>query len=147
MSRRVQLPTDDDVVAARDQLLTDAQAGGPRPTVVELGRRLGLTNTTFWRHYPAIARELADTERRDGPTATGADHGSGKNLSERAAALARDNQIRRSIDNGELAFYHCWSAPTPPPTRPRAPRSGGSPPRTLDVDGGGRGRCVRWDAG
>lgn len=95
MSRRFQLPTDGDVVAVRDQLLTDAQAGGPRPTVVELGRRLGLTNTTFWRHYPAIARELADTERRDGPTATGADPGSGKNLSERAAALARDNQFLR----------------------------------------------------
>jgi transposase-like protein len=42
-------------------------AGGRRPSVQALARRLGLTNTTFWRHYPHIARQTAD-QRRATPT-------------------------------------------------------------------------------
>jgi hypothetical protein len=43
------------------------------PSVLMLARRLGLTNTTFRRRYPEIAREIADhravpTTLRSGPT-------------------------------------------------------------------------------
>lgn len=45
-----------------------------QPSVLMLARRLGLTNTTFRRRYPDIAREIADHRTapaapRSGPTA------------------------------------------------------------------------------
>lgn len=68
MTRRAQLPTEADVRDARDALLVETAANGTRPAVVALAGRVGLSNTTFWRHFPHIAHELADA-RRQQPTA------------------------------------------------------------------------------
>lgn len=58
MTRCVTLPTDEQVRTALRQLLDESATTGNRATVVELARRVGLTNPTFWRHFPAIASEL-----------------------------------------------------------------------------------------
>jgi hypothetical protein len=62
MTRRVPLPTAADVEQARTAILAEA-AAGRRPSVVALARRLGLTNATFWRHLPDIARQVANQRR------------------------------------------------------------------------------------
>lgn len=69
MTRRVTLPTDEQVRTALRQLLDESANTGTRATVVELARRVGLTNPTFWRHFPAMASEL----RTSAPAATSAD--------------------------------------------------------------------------
>jgi hypothetical protein len=58
MIRKVDLPAEDHVRAVMARMLADADAGGPRPTVLALARTLGLANATFWRHYHDIATEL-----------------------------------------------------------------------------------------
>ena len=62
MTARVQLPSEAQVRQALTELT--AQVGtGPPPTVLALARSLGLANGTFWRHFPEIAREVADQRR------------------------------------------------------------------------------------
>jgi hypothetical protein len=58
MSRRVDLPTDDDVRRVMREYLDEAKASNIRATVIGLARRLNLSNGTFWRQFPAIAEEL-----------------------------------------------------------------------------------------
>lgn len=67
MTRRVALPAETEVRAA----LTELKSADPDrpPTVLSLARRLGLTNATFWRHFPGIAKEVADARRAQAPSA------------------------------------------------------------------------------
>ncbi|MDT0616146.1 hypothetical protein [Streptomyces lancefieldiae] len=55
------------------EVLESCRETNTAPSVLMLARRLGLTNTTFRRRYPEIAREIADhraapTTLRSGPT-------------------------------------------------------------------------------
>ncbi|MGW2964087.1 hypothetical protein ACWDGI_37280 [Streptomyces sp. NPDC001220] len=55
------------------EVLESCRETSTAPSVLMLARRLGLTNTTFRRRYPEIAREIADhraapTALRSGPT-------------------------------------------------------------------------------
>ncbi len=96
MSRRVQLPTETDVAAALTQLCDHADQHHTRPTVTALARRVGLTNATFWRCFPQQARELVERARVE---PTDADNDRGTNVTDRTAALARDNQqLREHLD-------------------------------------------------
>lgn len=100
MSRRVELPNDRHVLETRDALLAEAASAGRRATVVELARRIGLSNTTFWRHYPSVAAELAhaarQTPRTDGGT-TG--HSPAREKDSPLAELRRDNRaLREHLD-------------------------------------------------
>ena len=61
MSRRAQVPDKPSVLGALAELSAETAQTGKRPSVVALAQRLGLSNTTFWRHYPDIAREVATT--------------------------------------------------------------------------------------
>lgn len=120
MSRRVPLPTDHDIVVARDQLVADAD-GGSTSHGRRTRRRLGLTNTTFWRHYPAIARELTDTTRRTSDTRSDAGSAGADQAVARIATLARDNQsLREHLD--PRCCQHRPTHPREPPT-PGSPRS------------------------
>jgi AcrR family transcriptional regulator len=72
VSRRAELPAERQVREVLAQMRAEAAAGGPAPSVLALARRLGLSNTTFWRHYRDIATEIrhsvhADTAPADGP--------------------------------------------------------------------------------
>ncbi|MCX4819669.1 hypothetical protein OG883_07065 [Streptomyces sp. NBC_01142] len=42
------------------EVLDTCRETNTRPSVLMLARRLGLTNTTFRRRYPEVAREIAD---------------------------------------------------------------------------------------
>lgn len=55
------------------EVLDTCREANKQPSVLMLARRLDLTNTTFRRRYPDIAREIADhraapTAPRSGPT-------------------------------------------------------------------------------
>lgn len=101
MSRRVTLPTDDDVTAALHTLLADAAAHSVRPTVLSLARRFGLSNSTFWRHFPDTARQIravANPEMAPPDIAAGDPAGSATTHSDTAhlrVVLSRDNQRLR----------------------------------------------------
>ncbi|MGW5442706.1 hypothetical protein [Streptomyces asiaticus] len=75
------------------EVLESCRETNTAPSVLMLARRLGLTNTTFRRRYPEIAREIADhraapTTLRSGPT-------------ERDKLVARNAKLRRR--NRDLA--------------------------------------------
>jgi hypothetical protein len=71
-----------------EEMLAACQASGTRPSVLTLARRMGLTNTTFRRHYPEIAREIAGHR-----TAPDAPVGSQPNTYDKL--VARNAKIRR----------------------------------------------------
>lgn len=123
MSRRVELPDEHRVRQARDALLAEATASDTRPSVIALARRLGLTNTTFWRHYPQIAREVADARNAPALSTDPGDTGRepqpagthSPSVKDKLATLRRENQAlhehlelaaatiaRLTLDNNEL---------------------------------------------
>jgi AcrR family transcriptional regulator len=58
---RLELPRDDDVRTAADELLTQHRAGGAYPSVSALAKRFHINRTTFYRHYAAITHAMLDT--------------------------------------------------------------------------------------
>jgi transposase-like protein len=91
MSQKIPLPTDDEINKATTEMLAEAQAAGRRPSVQALARRLGLTNTTFWRHYPHLARQISD-QRRATPTPTTEPTNRIAQMEKQLADLRRANQ-------------------------------------------------------
>lgn len=69
MTRRTDLPSEARVRAALTRLRQTATETGKRPTVLALAREFGLSNTTFRRHFPDIARDIAEAARASAPTA------------------------------------------------------------------------------
>lgn len=100
MSRRVDLPSDHAARQAMAALLDEAASGGTTPTVVELARRLGLTNSTFWRRFPDLANELRATARTPTPEiSTSPAAKRYADLEQRNAELTRDNrQLAEHLD-------------------------------------------------
>jgi transposase-like protein len=100
VSRRVDVPSDHAARQAMAALLDEAATDGVKPTVVELARRLGLTNSTFWRHFPDLANELRTTTRTptpDTPASPAAKRYA--ELEQRTAELTRDNrQLSQHLD-------------------------------------------------
>ena len=58
--RQNALPSDDDVRAAADELLTAHLTGGRYPSVSALANRFHVNRTTFYRHYSPIATAMLD---------------------------------------------------------------------------------------
>lgn len=101
MTRRVILPSEPEVRTALEQLRkTD---GSRLITVLDLARQHGLANSTFWRHFPGIAQEVADERRSTLRSATTfpADSPRTNNPDE---ALRKENVKLR--DQLELAVAH-----------------------------------------
>ncbi|MFE0207355.1 hypothetical protein [Streptomyces sp. NPDC058985] len=69
MTRRTDLPSEARVRAALTRLRHTAIDTGKRPTVLALAREFGLSNTTFRRHFPDIARDIAEAARTSAPAA------------------------------------------------------------------------------
>ncbi|HEY4853075.1 MAG TPA: hypothetical protein VII22_19985 [Streptosporangiaceae bacterium] len=95
MTRKIDLPAEEHVRAVMARMLADADAGGPRPTVLALVRKLGLTNATFWRHYHDIAAEL----RRHGAQALQAIPAPDQNLGEASELPSQNAALRRERDH------------------------------------------------
>lgn len=105
MTARVQLPSDAKVRQALAELA--AQPGAGQPTVLALARSLGLANGTFWRHFPEIAREVADQRRtaaRLGRTTSVQELPADNNSVSELARLRRAN--RELTDQMEVAIAH-----------------------------------------
>lgn len=96
MSRAAEQPIAEQARHARDCVLAEAAAAGKRPSVLAVARRSGLSNTTFRRHFPDIARELSQARRTPPAYITSspaaAEH---DRLVARNARLRRDNQQLR----------------------------------------------------
>jgi AcrR family transcriptional regulator len=69
MSRRVDLPDQAEIHRAREEVLSAAGATGRKPTVVALAKKLGMSHSTFWRHFPDVAQNLVASARAGGPSA------------------------------------------------------------------------------
>jgi hypothetical protein len=105
VTARVQLPSEAQVRQAHTELSAQLVAGPP--TVLALARSLGLANGTFWRHFPEIAREVADHRRtaaRPGRTTSAEDLPDDNNPPSELARLRRTN--RALTDQIEVAIAH-----------------------------------------
>jgi hypothetical protein len=63
------MPSEDTVLKAVQEVTDQAAELGRRPSVLAVARRVGLSNTTFRRNFPEIARQLGEA-RRNGTAAT-----------------------------------------------------------------------------
>lgn len=91
MSRKVALPSEEQVRQALAEVMDEAEATGRRPTALGLARRLGLANATFWRHFPDIAEEVRAAARDRRPA------GGDSRESDRCGELMKKNAaLRRS---------------------------------------------------
>ena len=105
MTARVQLPSEAQVRQTLSELA--ARPGAGQPTVLALARSLGLANGTFWRHFPDIAREVADQRRtaaRLGRTTSPQQQPGDNNPPSELARLRRTN--RELSDQIEVAIAH-----------------------------------------
>lgn len=59
MTSRVDAPSESRVRAALDELRQRAGDNGTQPSVLGLASKFGMSNTTFRRHFPDIAQEIA----------------------------------------------------------------------------------------
>lgn len=94
MSRMAKLPSEDQVRAAAQEIVEHARQNGHRPSVLAVARRFGLSNTTFRRNFPDLARELSGQRRTpSSPIDDSAVAARQQTLQERNAKLRRDNQV------------------------------------------------------
>ncbi len=114
MSRAAEQPTAEQARQARDCVLAEAAAAGKRPSVLTVARRSGLSNTTFRRHFPDIARELSEA-RRTPP----ADITSSPAAADHARLVARNARLRR--DNQQLRQHLQLASAKHPAPHPRSP--------------------------
>jgi AcrR family transcriptional regulator len=100
VTRKVVLPSEDQVRKAAAKVVEQARQDGRRPTVTALAAALGLHHTTFWRHFPDVARGLVDQTRRPGDDPTPEQPpGRYARLLDDYARLKRDNaQLKRDLE-------------------------------------------------
>lgn len=107
MSRRVALPSETEIREARTQLSV-AEPAEP-PTVIALARCLGLTNATFWRHFPHIAQEVASLRRNSlrSPGPANASDTAGADASSVLAQLRNDKaRLGRQLEVALAQIQH-----------------------------------------
>jgi hypothetical protein len=76
-----------------DQYLSECHDNGKRPSVLALARTLGMSNTTFRRHFPQHAKEISEARfRREPPAGPEQRPGPYEILVARNARLRRANQ-------------------------------------------------------
>lgn len=92
MTQRVPLPTADDITRAIDALMNEA---GRPPAALAVATRLGMSNATFWRHFPLIARELADSRREANRTVR-------RQVADASATNHRSTIARLRVENARL---------------------------------------------
>jgi hypothetical protein len=74
-----------------DQYLTECHDNGKRPSVLALATRLGMTNTTFRRHFPEQAKEISEARSSPEPRAR-----AGTRPSSYEVLVARNAKLRRA---------------------------------------------------
>lgn len=93
MTRRIPLPTEAEVRAVIEELQRKTEDG--IVTAKQLAHQLGLTNPTFWRHFPDLAQEVADMRRTARRTTPPQTHPTLKDDA-REQVLRKENSILRA---------------------------------------------------
>jgi hypothetical protein len=118
VSRAADIPAGHTVDSALERYLTECRDNGRRPSVLALAAKLGMSNTTFRRHFPGQVRKISGL-RRDSEPDSRITAGTGpspyEQLIARNAKLRRANRIltqnlrlaaaqvqRLSLDNARL---------------------------------------------
>ncbi|HEY9332328.1 MAG TPA: hypothetical protein VIS09_29495 [Streptomyces sp.] len=78
------------------EVLDTCQESNTRPSVLMLARRLGLTNTTFRRRYPDIAREISEL-RAAAPTARSGPSAHDKLVARNAKLRRRNRELTAQL--------------------------------------------------
>ncbi len=92
MSRPADIPAEDRVRRALDQYLAECHDNGKRPSVLALARTLGMSNTTFRRHFPQQAKEISEARSSTEPLAGEAE----KPPRRYGVLIARNARLRRA---------------------------------------------------
>lgn len=66
MSRAADIPAEHTVDRALERYLGECHDNGKRPSVLGLATRLGISNTTFRRHFPQRAKQISESRSRTG---------------------------------------------------------------------------------
>ncbi|MGW7200261.1 hypothetical protein [Streptomyces chryseus] len=91
MTRPAAIPTETRARQVTDQYLNDCHTEGKRPSVLALATRLGLSNTTFRRHFPQLAKHIS-TRRSQPPSRPGDE----AQQSPYDVLIARNAKLRRT---------------------------------------------------
>jgi hypothetical protein len=91
MTRPADIPAEGRVRRVLDQYLTECHDNGKRPSVLALAAKLGMTNTTFRRHFPEQAKEISEARFHPEPRAEAQ-----KRPSPYEALAARNAKLRRA---------------------------------------------------
>jgi AraC-like DNA-binding protein len=74
VTRPAEIPAGHRVARVLEQYLAECRDNGKRPSVLTLAARLGMSNTTFRRHFPDHARQISNLRASPDPVSrTGAD--------------------------------------------------------------------------
>ncbi|MEU6654027.1 hypothetical protein ABZ904_32485 [Streptomyces sp. NPDC046900] len=92
MSRKTELPSQARVDQALEELLDTSHTSGRQPSVLELARRLGVSNTTFRRNFPDAVQKIASAHSRDAPGSNTSRPAPVDRLAARNAKLRRANR-------------------------------------------------------
>jgi hypothetical protein len=107
VTRPVDIPSEARARRVLEQYVSECQANGRHPSVLGLASQLGLRNTTFRRHFPDLAKEIATV--RSTPT-TEAGAGAEGPPTPYDVLVARNAKLRRAnrilTDNLRLAIAH-----------------------------------------
>jgi AraC-like DNA-binding protein len=91
MTRAVGIPAETRVRRVLEEHLAECQDNGKRPSVLALAARLGMSNTTFRRHFPQQAKDIAEARyRREAPA------GEETRPSPHEILIARNARLRRA---------------------------------------------------
>ena len=94
MTRPADIPAEASVSRVLEDYLGECGDNGKRPSVLALAARLGLSNTTFRRHFPQQAKEITKARSRpSGPEDPGA---GGTQPSRYEVLAARNAKLRRA---------------------------------------------------
>ena len=118
MSRTADIPAEHAVDRALERYLAECHDNGRRPSVLGLADQLGMSNTSFRRHFPAQARKVSDLRHAPAPDVSPGDSPPASpydRLAARNAKLRRSNRVltqnlhlaaaqvqRLALDNGRL---------------------------------------------
>ncbi|WP_406172834.1 hypothetical protein [Streptomyces sp. NBC_00996] len=91
MTRPADIPAEARVRRIMDQYVNECRDNGKRPSVLAFAAQLGLSNTTFRRHFPELAKEISAL--RSSPTSPAGD---GARPSPYDVLVARNAKLRRA---------------------------------------------------
>jgi hypothetical protein len=91
VTRPADVPAEARVHCVLNEYLSECHGNGKRPSVLALAARLGMSNTTFRRHFPEQAKEISEARSTPEPRA-----GAETRPSPHEVLVARNARLRRA---------------------------------------------------